>query len=80
MKRRSLRERLTEYEENLRSIADQLQGIVEQVEAVRQDVNPGTHEMREGIKLYRLVADDIQKILGGQDLGVFIITGEVPTS
>lgn len=24
--------------------------------------------------------DDIQKILGGQDLGVFIITGEVPTS
>lgn len=80
MKRRSLRERVADYEANLRSIADQLQGIAEQVEAVRQDVNPGTQELRDGIKLYRLIADDIQKILAGQELGVFIVTGEVPTS
>lgn len=77
---RSLETRLTEYSTNLRSIADQLQNLVDQIEAARPDVNPETQEARDGIRLYRLIADDIDKILAGEELATFIVTGNLPTS
>jgi hypothetical protein len=77
--RRDLRDRVEEYEANLRSLASQLENVVKQVEVARPDVNPGTQELRDTIRLYRLIADDITKILAGQELQPFIITGELPT-
>lgn len=73
----SLRDRVVEYSANLRSIAAQLSNIVDQVEAQRQDVNPGTEELRSSIRLYETIADDIDKVLAGQKLETFIITGEI---
>lgn len=80
MSRPSLRDRVVEYSTNLRSIAAQLRDIVDQVEAVRQDVNPGTQPLRDSIRLYETIADDLDKVLAGQELQKFIITGELPTS
>lgn len=79
-KRPSIRDRVVAYSLNLRSIAAQLTDIVTQVEAVRQDVNPQTQELRDSIKLYGLVADDLDKIVNGEELQTFIITGTLPTS
>jgi hypothetical protein len=79
-RRPSLRDRMVAYAANLRSIAAQLRVIVEQVEAVRQDVNPETQPLRDSIRLYETIADDIDKVLAGEPLKTFIITGELPTS
>lgn len=80
MSRRSLHVRLAEYATNLRSIADQLDVIVQQVEAVRQDVNPETQSIRESIRLYETIAEDIDKILAGEELKTFVVVGDLPTS
>ncbi len=79
-RRPSLRDRVAAYSANLRSIAALLAVIVEQVEAVRQDVNPETQPLRDSIRLYETIADDVDKILAGQELQKFLITGELPTS
>lgn len=75
---RTIETRLTEYTANLRSIADQLDVVIQQVESVRMDENPETQPLRDSIKLYRLVADDLVKILAGEELRGFVITGELP--
>lgn len=75
-----LRARVVDYAENLRSIADQLEVVVHQVEAIRQDVNPETQPLRDGIRLYRLIAEDLDKVIAGIPLEKFAITGELPKS
>lgn len=75
---RTLETRLDEYVKNLRSIADQLDVVIQQVESVRMDENPETQPLRDSIKLYRLIADDLAKISAGQELQDFFITGELP--
>lgn len=76
---RPLRDRVLEYSINLRAIANQLQVIVDAVEAARPDTNPGTQELRDSIRLHRLIADDIDKILRGEELQKWAITGTLPT-
>lgn len=77
---RPIETRLQEYSQNLRSIADQLDDVIQQVEAVRMDENPETQPLRDSIKLYRLIADDLDKVLAGEELRGFVITGELPVT
>jgi len=67
---RSLRERLDEYKVNLRSIADQLEQVGE--------LTGKPEDVADAARLYRLISDDLLKILLGEELRPFMVTGELP--
>jgi hypothetical protein len=67
---RLLDERLTEYRDNLLSIASQLEVVG------RLTSKP--EEVADAIKLYRLIAGDLTKVLDGEELRGFVVTGTLP--
>lgn len=75
---RALEVRLAEYSTSLRSTAAQLVAIAEQVEALRPDENPETQGLRDSARLESLIADDLDKILAGEELKGFIVIADLP--
>lgn len=62
--------RLTEYRDNLMSIADQLEDVGEAT---------GTPEVvADAVRLYLLIAGDLTQILDGDELRPFTVTGVIP--
>jgi len=70
---RPLSARLDAYIANLASIVGQLSDLADQIELVGGDTTP----LRDGIKLYGLVADDLTRIVNGERLGEFRIEGQL---
>lgn len=71
---RSLEVRITEYRDNLLSIADQLQTVIDQVAAQGHPIDP---TLPDGVKLYRLIGEDLTKVIAGEELKPFAVTGEL---
>lgn len=66
---RALAVRLREYAQTQRSTAEQLLDVVAKIEQTRQDVNPETQGLSDTASLLTHVADDIEKLLAGEELG-----------
>jgi hypothetical protein len=81
MTARSLEVRITEYRDNLRSIAGQIDVAVTQIEKTPAAIeNPDSMQaLRESVRLYNLIADDLTKVINGEELNRFAITGEIPS-
>lgn len=77
---RSLEVRITEYRDNLLSIADQLVPLIQQVEVAAADLDVPAHvgPLHDAVKLYRIVADDLTKVISGEELGIFAVNGTLP--
>lgn len=75
---RPLQVRLKDYADAQRGTIASLGRIIEAVEAERQDENPGTHDLRELAKMLGVVADDIEKLLAGEELVAWAFEVEIP--
>lgn len=75
---RSLEVRVTEYRDNLVSIASQMDELAARVAGHVINGKPAdTAPLQEGAKLYRTIAEDITKIIAGEDLKEFIVEGTI---
>lgn len=72
---RSLEVRLTDYAASLHSVAEQIVFVAQQVEAANPDRNPGTQALRDSARLQNLIADDLGKLLAGEELKAWKIEG-----
>jgi hypothetical protein len=71
--KRPLSARLDAYIANLKSIEIQLTDAASVIEAQGEDASP----LREGAKLYGLIAEDLRKVLEGEKLEEFRVEGEI---
>ena len=71
-----LRIRLTEYVDSLRSVYGQMNETAIAIE-FRYGKSANTEPLRDGMKLYSAIADDLQKLLDGKELQPFVITGVI---
>jgi hypothetical protein len=70
--------RLDEYSKAMRSTADQMEALADTVDAnFPDDPNRSTEPLRDAVKLYRLFANDLDKIVAGEELKPFIVTGNL---
>lgn len=69
--------RLAEYASVMHSTASQMLGTAELIEAKYGKKAANTDSLREGARLYELLAGDMDKLVGGEELGTFIIEGEI---
>jgi hypothetical protein len=74
---RPLSARLDAYIANLQSIASQMADVRVQVAGLPGIEPTALAEMDNGIKLYRLLADDLTKVLNGEKLQEFRVEGEI---
>ena len=75
---RPIEERLTEYRDMLLGLADQLEAVLAATE--KSISAEDSVSLRDGIRLYRIIAgEDLTKILSGEELSSFVVTGEMPT-
>jgi len=65
-----LETRVMAYRLNLMGLADQLEELAGQL-------GPNGAPLLDGVKFYRLVADDLDKVIRGEDLKPFAVTGEI---
>lgn len=70
---RSLEVRLVEYRDSLRGMVPQLELVAQLAEAAGRDAAP----IRDGIRLHTIIADDLTKIIDGEELKTFVVTGEL---
>jgi hypothetical protein len=71
---RPLENRVLDYIDNLRSISAQMIEAAKMIELAELD----SGSIREGAKLYTLIADDLSKVYRGEKLAQFTVTGELP--
>jgi len=69
--------RLAEYATSLRTTAAGMVDAAEKIEAKYGVKAANTEPLRDGIRLYGLFADDLDKLLRGEELNPFVIEGEV---
>jgi hypothetical protein len=69
--------RLAEYTQALRTTAVGMADAADKIEAKYGTKAANTESLRDGIRLYGLLADDLDKLLGGEELNPFAIEGEV---
>jgi hypothetical protein len=74
---RPIEERLLEYAVAMRLSASGMIDAAEKLEAKYGTKAANTEPLRDGAKLYGLVAEDIDKILAGTELKPFVVTGEI---
>jgi hypothetical protein len=72
---RPLSARLDAYIANLASIADQTENLADNIDAIKGPAS--TTPLRDGIRLYRIVIDDLTKVINGEQLEPFSIEGEI---
>ena len=72
---RPVQERLEEYAEAMRSTANQMEELAQHLLIVHPDNDVAP--IREGVRLYLLFADDLDKLVAGEELKPFIVTGVV---
>lgn len=70
---RSIEVRLNEYRDSLLGMVPQLELIATLVERKGKDAS----SLRDGIRLHELIAKDLTKIINGEELQQFSITGEL---
>ena len=76
MAARSLRERVTGYRDSLRSQAVQLDEVARLVTTL--DHLADVVGLTDASRLFRIVANDLDTLLDGQELRAFRIEGELP--
>lgn len=76
---RPVQERLEIYAKAMRSTAEQMDELAGQIEeAAAIAGRPAmTKDLRDGVRLYLLFADDLDKLVTGEELKPFIVTGVV---
>jgi len=74
---RPIEERLTEYAAAMRQSAEGMLDGAALIEAKYGKKAANTGGLRDGARLYVLVAEDIDKILAGEELRPFVVEGEV---
>jgi hypothetical protein len=74
---RPIEERLTEYAAAMRQTAEGLTDAALLLEAKYGKKASNTGHLHDGAKLYVLVAEDIDKIIAGEELRPFAVTGEI---
>lgn len=74
---RPIEERLLEYAVAMRLTASQMIDAAEMLEAKYGTKAANTQGLRDGAKLYGLVAGDVDKIIAGEELRPFVVTGEI---
>ena len=80
MTARSVEVRITEYRDNLVNIARQMDDVAAAVAGKVIDGRvANTEPLLEGAKLYRTIADDLTKVIAGEELKGFVVTGEIPS-
>lgn len=62
-------ERIVEYVDSLYSVADQLEELGKRLDS---------DDLADGVRFYRLVAQDLLVILNGGELRKFVVEGELP--
>jgi len=70
---RPLEERLTDYRDSLAFMPPQLQDIID-----RMPADADTTPIGDAIRFYSEVANDLTKILNGEELKRFRIEGQLP--
>jgi hypothetical protein len=70
---RPVQERLEEYATAMRSTAEQMDALATHLLSVHPDNDVAP--IREGVRLYLLFADDLDKLVAGEELKPFIVTG-----
>jgi hypothetical protein len=71
---RPLLVRVIEFRDSLRSQADQIEEILKHVDpAAAADAG-----LDASVKIFRIVADDLDKLVDGQELAPWMITGVMP--
>jgi hypothetical protein len=70
---RPLDVRLADYRDALRSLAPQLQDLIDHL-----PVGADTAELENSMRLYTIVSVDLTKLLDGEELQRFVITGQSP--
>ena len=73
---RPIEERLIEYKDSLSSVVGQLSELIYQLE-FKHGANAHTDPLKDGIKFYTIVANDLQKIIDGEELKTFKVTGMI---
>lgn len=71
---RPLEERVVEYRDNLLSIRGQVLLLADQIEKRDGDAQL----LRDAAKFYNLVADDLTKVIEGEQLERFEVSGVLP--
>lgn len=74
---RSIEVRLLEYAVAMRLSASGMIDAAELLEAKYGKRAANTQPLRDGAKLYGLVAGDIDKLIAGEELKPFVVTGEI---
>lgn len=74
---RPLETRLIEYASALRITAAGMVDAAEKIEAKYGTKAANTGPLREGVQLYTLFANDLDKMLRGEELNPFVVEGEV---
>jgi len=69
--------RLAEYASVLRTTGEQMIGTAEIIEAKYGKKAANTESLRDGARLYTLFCNDLDRLIGGEELKAFIIEGEV---
>jgi hypothetical protein len=70
---RTLEARVSDYRDNLWSLADQLEALVKRLPNAS-----GVAELTDSARLYRLIANDLAVLVAGEELSPFRITGTIP--
>jgi len=73
---RPLEERLREYATSMRALPPQLEELLA-LTSDRPIVIPGQTPLKDAIRLYGLFADDLEKILAGEELKPFLVEGTI---
>jgi hypothetical protein len=76
MTERDLRVRLQEYATSIRHLPPQLEGLLPFTSNAAIMV-PGDTAIKDAIRMYTLIADDLEKILQGEELKPFLVEGSI---
>jgi 23S rRNA G2445 N2-methylase RlmL len=74
---RPLAVRLQEYASTMRITAAGMVDAAEKIEAKYGVKAANTEPLRDGVRLYGLFADDMDKLVAGEELNPFVVEGEV---
>jgi hypothetical protein len=74
MTERTLEERLREYATSMRNLPPQLEELLPLTSNAPIMV-PGHTALKDAIRLYGIFADDLEKILAGEELRPFLVEG-----
>ncbi len=70
---RSLEVRLTEYRDNLLVISEQFKKI----KGLLDERGLDSSALKDPIELYQIIGDDLTRVINGEELQKFTVTGEL---